>query len=140
MMTPDEKLEWSYTQATHFLPSLGNRWLHVQSVVEMAKRISETFGKTEGKYLIAAAYVHDIGYAPELAILGFHPIDGAVFINKEIGDMRLASLVAHHTGAQSEAYLRGLSDKLSIFPQERSALADALTYYLNDEVSQHVID
>ncbi len=27
--------------------------------------------------LVAAAYLHDIGYAPELAITGFHPLDGA---------------------------------------------------------------
>jgi HD superfamily phosphodiesterase len=61
--------------------------------------------------LIAAAYLHDIGYAPTLARTGFHPLDGAVHL-RELGEERLAGLVAHHSGAETEARLRGLAGQL----------------------------
>ncbi len=40
--------------------------------------------------LVVAAYLHDIGYAPSLAIEGFHPLDGARFV-REQGDDRVAA-------------------------------------------------
>lgn len=77
--------------------------------------------------LIAAAYVHDIGYAPELVQTGFHPIDGARWLRDQ-GHPQLACLVAHHSGARFEASARGLADAIAAFPEEASAVADALTY------------
>lgn len=68
-------LEWAAQQATYFISPLGNRWLHVQNVVEQARWVSQVLDESEGEYLIAAAYLHDIGYAPELQRTGFHPID-----------------------------------------------------------------
>jgi hypothetical protein len=81
----------------------------------------------EGEMLLAAAYLHDIGYAPTLARTGFHPLDGAVHL-RELGEERLAGLVAHHSGAEVEARLRGLADQLARFERESSDVADALTY------------
>ena len=76
--------------------------------------------------LIAAAYLHDIGHAPELAS-GFHPLDGARWLQEQ-GFDRLAGLVAHHTGAVFEADARGLAQAMARFQDERSAVSDALTY------------
>jgi hypothetical protein len=79
-----------------------------------------TFGE-DRETLVAAAYFHDIGYAPELAKTGFHPLDGARFI-RERGHERLARLVAHHSGARIEAQLRGITDYLDEFPFDDSDL------------------
>jgi predicted HD phosphohydrolase len=54
----------------------------------------------EDDVLIAAAYLHNIGYAPTRAD-GFHPLDGTVHL-RELGVERLAGLVAHHSGAETE--------------------------------------
>ena len=43
-------------------------------------------------------------------------------------DIRLASLVAHHSEAAFEAQLRGYAHALHAFPREYSAVADALTF------------
>src|SRR6266480_635382 len=43
-------------------------------------------------------------------------------------DVRLASLVAHHSEATFEARLRGYAHALHAFPCEYSAVADALTF------------
>ena len=66
--------------------------------------------------LVAAAYLHDIGYAPELEDTGFHPLDGARWLRAH-GHERLAGLVAHHSGAVRGG-ARGLADALAEFPDE----------------------
>ena len=57
----------------------------------------------------------------------FHPLDGARWL-REQGQERLACLVANHSGARFEAEARGLIEPFGEFPEERSAVADALTY------------
>jgi hypothetical protein len=44
------------------------------------------------------------------------------------GHERLAGLVAHHSGAKTEADERGLIGELAEFEDERSAVSRALTY------------
>ena len=109
------------------LKPLGNRWLHVQGVVERAHQVSQALDATDGIYLLAAAYLHDIGYAPELKNTGFHPLDGAYYVHS-LGYDRVASLVAYHSEARFEARLRGYERALSTFSCEHSVVADALTY------------
>ena len=77
--------------------------------------------------LVAAAYLHDVGYAPELVVTGFHPLDGARHL-EALGHERLAGLVAHHTGARHEARLRGFERELAEFEDERSTISAVLAY------------
>jgi len=77
--------------------------------------------------LLAAAYLHDMGYAPDLVETGFHQLDGARHLSK-LGHGRLAGLVAHHTRAAHEARLRGLGQALSEFDDEDSIVSAALAY------------
>jgi HD superfamily phosphodiesterase len=127
MTVDDDLIQWAAQLATSLLSPLGNRWLHVQGVVERAKETGAILNQHERALLIAAAYLHDIGYAPELQKTGFHPLDGALYL-RSLGKERLASLVAHHSEARFEARLRGCEAGLESFPRERSAVADALTY------------
>src|SRR5262245_46960459 len=99
-------VQWAKEQAASLLSPLGNRWLHVQGVVKRAKQVSKLFGEVDQQYLIASAYLHDIGYAPTVKNTGFHPLDGANYILTSLGNMRLAALVAHHSEARFEAALR----------------------------------
>ena len=62
---------------------------------------------------MAAACWHDLGYAPELVVTGFHPLDGARFLAREGYPARLCALVAHHSAAMFEAEERGLADELA---------------------------
>jgi|ERR1019366_548583 hypothetical protein len=123
----DPTIKWALEQASSLLSPLGNRWLHVQGVVRQAQWVSKIFDKDNQVMLIAAAYLHDIGYAPQLQKIGFHPLDGAYFL-QSCNQERLASLVAYHSEAQFEAKLRGLESMLEQFPREHSEVADALTY------------
>jgi len=84
----------------------------------------------EADMVEAAAWLHDIGYAPDLVDTGFHPLDGARYLRDVAGaDERLCRLVAHHSCAVFEAEQRGLLETLQAeFPQEQAGLRQALTY------------
>jgi HD superfamily phosphodiesterase len=109
------------------LEPLGKRWRHTLGVVERARAVGEVLTPDEAELLVAAAYLHDVGYAPELRETGFHPLDGARFIRSS-GRERLAGLVAFHCSAVAEAEERGLLGELAEFVDERSVLSRGLTY------------
>lgn len=123
--------EWAMEVAEAELSSpLPRRWAHTQGVAERAEEVREVLGVDAG-LLLAAATLHDVGYAPRLAATGFHPLDGARFLRDEHGaDKRLARLVANHSFALLEAEERGLREELATeFPLlEEQLLVDALVY------------
>jgi HD domain len=107
---------------------LPRRWIHAQSVAARADDVTVVV-PGDADLLIAAAWLHDVGYAPAIVRSGFHPLDGARYLRDLGTEQRLCGLVAHHSGAAMEAKLRGLDTVLiAEFPQEHSAVADALWY------------
>jgi HD domain-containing protein len=124
---PDALPAWAEEHAAMLLVDLGLRWQHVRGVARQAQRVSQALDEDDRPYLVAAAWLHDIGYAPMLATTAFHPLDGARHV-RSLGQERLARLVAYHSSARWEAEALGLSDDLAAFPHEDSATSDALTY------------
>jgi len=99
---PDRTLEgWAAAEAERMLSPLGDRWKHVRAVGGRARRVGVILDQEDRRYLVAAAYLHDIGYAPELQRTGLHQLDGARYIEAHWA-MRLARLVAHHSEARFE--------------------------------------
>ncbi len=78
--------------------------------------------------LIAAAWLHDIGYAPDISDTGFHPLDGARFLEREGAPKRIVDLVANHSCARFEADERDLLPELDRYELEVGPVADALVY------------
>jgi predicted hydrolase (HD superfamily) len=106
---------------------LPRRWRHVRSVARRARWVAKTLGLPDD--LVAAAWLHDIGYAPDLVQTGFHPLDGARYLRRAGVDGQVVSLVAYHSCAQIEADVRGLSAELEgEFSPADPQLADALLY------------
>jgi HD superfamily phosphodiesterase len=126
-MEPAQLLSWAEQQAAALLIGLGDRWTHVQAVAAQAHQVSVVLPPEDRPYLIAAAWLHDVGYAPPLNRLGFHPVDGARYVRQQSQE-RLASLVAYHSGAQFEAEERGLVEELAEFAPVDGPLLDALTW------------
>ncbi|MFF4577105.1 HD domain-containing protein [Streptomyces sp. NPDC001389] len=113
--------------AAALLPPLGDRWLHTQAVAERARELAPAVPAAERELLIAAAWLHDIGYAPALRETGFHPLDGARYLAALDAPARLVGLVAHHSGAVYEAEQRGLAGELAVYDRADAVLLDALT-------------
>jgi putative nucleotidyltransferase with HDIG domain len=98
-------------------------------VAVKAARIAVILDEQDQDVLVAAAWLHDIGYVRDLAMTGFHPLDGARWLRAQGFDPRVTDLVAHHSCALIEADERGLADQLGAeFPNEESVTADALWY------------
>jgi hypothetical protein len=108
---------------------LPRRWAHVQGVAGRARFLGPILGQDAGLVEVAG-WLHDIGYLPELAETGFHPLDGARYLRDVHGaDPVLCRLVANHSCAVVEAEERGLLRELAEeFPVLNSGLGDALTY------------
>lgn len=110
--------------------SLPRRWMHSQGVARRATELTELLGG-DADLLVSAAVLHDVGYAPRLAVTGFHPLDGARFLRDgHAADERLVRLVANHSLALLEAEERGLRGELEAeFPLlDDHRLVDALVY------------
>lgn len=72
-------VQWASDEASHRLEPLAERWRHVRGVATRARQVAPILDPEEGRCLVAAAYLHDIGWAPALVDTGFHPIDGASY-------------------------------------------------------------
>jgi hypothetical protein len=122
MVIEAERLAWSLLQ------DVPERWVHTCAVAHLAADLSSTVSSGGKPLLIAAAWLHDIGYAPALRSSGFHPLDGARHLTEYGWSVDLATLVAHHSGARYVASVRGLSAELAVYHYEDSPVMDALTY------------
>jgi putative nucleotidyltransferase with HDIG domain len=118
---------WATAQAERLIGALGDRWTHVQAVADKARGLAAVLSAEDADLLVAAALLHDVGYAPSLNRLGFHAVDGARFLRAQ-GQERLARLVAHHSGARFEAEERDLVEQLAAFPVEDGPVMDGLTF------------
>jgi HD domain len=109
--------------------SLPRRWSHVQGVAARARTLEPSLGP-DADLIVAAAWLHDVGYLPELAVTGLHGLDGARYLRDvQHAEPMLCRLVAHHSCAVIEAEERGLAHVLTReFTSPPQPLADALTF------------
>lgn len=123
----DGSVGWAAAEARRLLADLPDRWAHTRRVAARARCAAAGLAAQDRDRLVAAAYLHDIGYASALVDTGFHPLDGARYLQR-LGRHDVACLVAHHSGADVEARHRGLAEELARFPTADGPLADALTF------------
>ena len=125
----DTQASWAQHLARELLHEpLPRRWAHVQGVAARACSLTPALG-ADAELLEAAAWLHDIGYAPGLATTGLHQLDGARYLrDAQHADAMLCRLVAQHSCAIIEAGERGLADILSDeFDPAPDVLASMLT-------------
>jgi predicted hydrolase (HD superfamily) len=125
-----EHVRWARYLARRLLAEqLPRRWAHTQGVGRKAEFIAHIVGD-DATILICAAWLHDIGYAPELTDTSFHPLDGARYLRDvQKADDRICRLVAHHSYAMIEARNRGLAAALdNEFAAVAGLVPEALTY------------
>ena len=97
--------------ARDLLARLDGRWRHTQGVARAAAGATAAVPAEDRPVLLAAAWLHDIGYAAPLRRSGFHPLDGAWHLQDDHWPEPFAGLVAHHSAAGLVAAVRGLADR-----------------------------
>lgn len=128
MRLPDDIDVQAEELARDLLTGLPARLAHSAAVAARAGQLVSSVPPRERRLLVAAAWVHDIGYAPPVRREGFHPLDAGLYLEQAGWHPRLCALVAHHSAAHLVAAGMGLGARLDHFPREESAVADALTY------------
>lgn len=118
---------WAHILSRSWLNGpMPQRWERCRLAAVEAERIAPAYG-ADGELLIAAAYLHDVGHAPDLAVTGCAPLDGARYLLTCSGPERLAHLVAHQPFAVRDgAMLVALGE----FDDEASPLRDAFWHCL----------
>jgi len=98
--------------AEELLADVGTRLAHTRRVAAQAARASLVLEQPWAAALAPAAWLHDIGYNPQLGSTSFHPLDGARHLRALAWPAEVCRLVAWHTNAGDEAALRGLRPTL----------------------------
>lgn len=114
-------------EARRLVEPLGRRWLHLQAVGRCAESAAAALALDPFRFP-AAAWLHDIGYAPDLVDTGMHAIDGARYLARRGWDPLIVSMVAHHTCARLEAAERDLADALNDFERPPADYEDAICF------------
>jgi len=97
--------------AGHVLADLPARLQHTAAVADRAATLAAAVRPRERAVLLAAAWLHDIGYAPQLHSTGFHPLDGAQYLQRHGWPPLMCRPVAFgHRARRVHADLPGVAD------------------------------
>lgn len=86
------------------------RRAHSLEVGRKVESVAHNVNEAWREDLVAAAYLHDIGYAHPCT--GLHAIDGAAFLKDQGFSPLVCHLVAYHSCSPIEAEVRGLTAEL----------------------------
>lgn len=114
--------------AATMLSSQPRRFRHVEGAARAAAHVAARLPELPRGILISAAWLHDIGHAPDVERSGFHPLDGAVFLDDGGWDPMIVRLVAHHSHARLLAPYYNVEAELTQFAPVAGMLADAVTF------------
>jgi putative nucleotidyltransferase with HDIG domain len=101
---------------------------HSAGAARAAAYVAATLPVISADLVIAAAWLHDIGHAPQLAVTGFHAVDGATFLRQGDWNDEIVRLVAHHSFSRVSAPYYDADIALEQFAPVDGLIADTLTF------------
>lgn len=112
--------------STELLDATPHLLQHSARSAEHATDHARRITRSRAEEVIAAAWLHDIGYLPQLRRTGFHPLDGALYLMAAGWPERVVRLVAHHSYAALEAPFYGVGHHLGVIEPVTGIDADLL--------------
>ncbi len=114
--------------ATSLLRDVPGRLAHVRGAAVIAGMAAGALGVDEPDTVVAAAWLHDIGYSPAIVRTGFHPLDGALHLAGEGWPETTVLLVAHHSHAAVLAPYYGVWRHYALFDHAHGDADDVITF------------
>ena len=114
--------------AASLLRDQPQRFRHVEGAARAAAHVTARIPDLPRGPVIAAAWLHDIGYAADLRVTGFHPLDGALFLDDGGWDSEIVRLVAHHSHSRLLAPYYDADSRLSRFAITQGLAGDVVTF------------
>ncbi len=114
--------------ATLLLQGQDQRLAHVAAAAKAASYVALRVPSSQADTIVAAAWLHDIGFATSLRRSGFHPLDGAIYLQDLGWGAPVVSLVAHHSHSRVLAAHLHLGSALAAFPEPDEMSAHVLAY------------
>ena len=99
--------------AARLLQGLETRLSHSAAVAAQVDRVAHLVEREWRSDIKEAAWLHDVGYGPQLALTGLHPLDGARWLRDHGWPAATCRLVAWHTEPLEEARRYGLYRQLA---------------------------
>ena len=109
----------------YILAADSERLRHSEAVAVRAQLLTAAVDDDQAPFLVAAAWLHDVGYATGLKQTGFHPVDGARHLRATGWPPALCDLVAHHSGSRFVATVKHLDDEIGEFTFQEDLITDA---------------
>jgi hypothetical protein len=116
------------TVAQSLLADDQGRLEHVRGAGLVAGMAAGALRVDQPEMVVAAAWLHDIGYAPAIARTGFHPLDGALFLARQGWPDQVVLLVAHHSHAAFLAPYYGVQHHMALLEHVRGLADDIITF------------
>jgi hypothetical protein len=116
------------TLARTLLADDQRRLAHVRGAGLVAGMAAGALRLDQPEMVVAAAWLHDIGYAAALARTGFHPVDGALFLAREGWPDQVVFLVAHHSHAAVLAPYYGVQPHMALLEHVHGLADDVITF------------
>jgi hypothetical protein len=116
------------TMAHRLLADDPSRLAHLRGAGLIAGMAAGALCVDRPETVVAAALLHDIGYAPAITRTGFHPLDGALFLAQEGWPDRVVFLVAHHSHSAVLAPYYGVHHHLSLLDHVHGQADDIITF------------
>jgi len=104
------------------------RLAHVRGAALIAGMASGALRVDQPETVVAAALLHDIGYAPAVARTGFHPLDGALFLAREGWPESVVLLVGHHSHAVLLAPYYRVHNAMALLDRVPGQAEDIITF------------
>jgi hypothetical protein len=114
--------------ARRLLADDSDRLAHCRYAAAITETAADALDVHDSDALVAAAWLHDIGYAPSIAHTGFHPLDGALHLAAEGWPDQTVLLVAHHSHAAVLAPYFAVEHQLAVLDHVLGDAEDILTY------------
>jgi hypothetical protein len=125
LLIPSAKKPDPFTskKLAEYLTPEENRYHHILGVVRNMEELLPKLDLNEEvkKELIQAAFLHDIGYNPELNKNNFHPLDGAIFAQQSGFSKPVIAAILFHSEAY-ETVKKARTDLLDIYETNKPLL------------------